>query len=273
MASTRSQSTSTPGKQAASQGNSTNSSNRHPGISPPVEVESNKRKRHSTSQTKYQPTVDSDDEDDDDDQDDNDESPYEDEQTAPPPKKQRSRTKRSTPMTQNKAKKLEAEIRRLKSLVTEQKKQLADVTTESILNARKGSKEIWDLTKITTEFKGLSKDVKNWTKKYSISKPISSLTDIEKERFLSECLDVSGTYFNVFSEADFPTIQILPKGAPLLLEGFIFAWATSYLIERRFFFLDDALKDHEEKPHNAHLQVKSYEEKFESFARELEKSK
>ncbi|OKL57612.1 hypothetical protein UA08_07294 [Talaromyces atroroseus] len=197
----------------------------------------------------------------------------EDDPSYEPSKKTRpdTRGKASPTSKGNDIKKLEAEIRKWKNKSKDQQKQLVKVTTESILNARRGSKEIWDLTKIETEFKNVNRDIKNWIKKYGITRQISSLPDAKKKEFLSECRDVSAIYFSVFAENDFSAIETLSKGAYMLLEGFLFAWTCSYLIQRRFIFLDEALKDHNARPKHELLQVGNYEEKFDSFAAELGK--
>jgi hypothetical protein len=162
---------------------------------------------------------------------------------------------------------------RLKRLESEKKileGSLKSVTRESVLNARRGAKGVWDQAKIETEFKNLKRDVKNWVKKYGTTKKLSTFSDGVKRDVLSAC--ASDCYQKVFAEEDFDLIQELPKGAQLLLEGFLYAYSIYYLIARPFLFVDAVLQEHS-RPNSAILSFGNYETVFEEFAHSLAECK
>lgn len=143
---------------------------------------------------------------------------------------------------------------------------LKAVTKESVLNARRGAKGAWDHGKIETEFKNVKRDVKNWVKKYGTTKKLSTFSDTFKKDILSAC--TADQYQNVFSEDNFGIIQELPKGAQLLLEGFLYAQSNYNLIIRPFLFIDAVLQEHSH-PSSAITAFGNYEKLFEEFADSL----
>lgn len=246
-----------------------------------IEIRSSKRKR---SPTTTRPTGRKGDEDQESSgEDDDEEDPlYEESKTS---KKPRKSTQRKAPATSKRAnsddeveklkleiKELNKQSRELKSENQKLHKSLKSVTTESILNARKGSKELWDLDKMRTILKGLSKEIKNWVKKHGISKTVACLDAASKEAILSSCSNATVIPFDIFAENDFRAIQDLPRGAQLLLEGYLYAHASYYLIKRPFIFLDEGLENHDSRPKQDLLKIGFFEKNFELFAAELEKS-
>ncbi|PCG93693.1 Hypothetical protein PENO1_079540 [Penicillium occitanis (nom. inval.)] len=145
---------------------------------------------------------------------------------------------------------------------------LKNVTKESVLNARRGAKGVWDQSKVETEWKILKRDIKSWVKKHGTTRKILTFSDDAKKDILSTC--VSDCYREVFSEDNFGIIQELPKGAQLLLEGFLYAHAVQYLIARPFLFVDSVLQEHS-MPSKAILGFGNYETMFEDFAESLAK--
>lgn len=99
-----------------------------------------------------------------------------------------------------------------KTLGTQLKKveaSLKSVTKESVLNARRGTKGVWDQGKIEAEWKNLKKDIKSWVKKHGIAKKISTLSDSAKEEILSaRALHCDG---GIFSEDNFNIIENLQR--------------------------------------------------------------
>jgi hypothetical protein len=171
---------------------------------------------------------------------------------------------------QDRNKKIEAEKKTLQSKLTKLEASLKNVTKQSVLNARKGAKGVWDQRKIDTEFKSLKRDIKNWVKKYGTAKKILTFSDGDKKDILSACdLD---QYRVVFSKDDFDTIQELPKGAQLLLEGFLYAYSIYHLVNRPFLFVDAVLQVHC-RPNGGILAFGNYENVFEKFADTLAECK
>lgn len=189
-----------------------------------------------------------------------------------------SKKRQRTSSAKSKENDLGAEVRQLKSQIKslEAKNKnlmtsLKAVTKESILNARKGGKDVWDLGKIEGEFKKLNKEVKNWAKRHATTRKISSLPGSKVEDMLSIYNDdlLSGSYQNVFSKHGLSTIENLPRGAQLLLEGLLFACICSTLIARPFIFMDTALKEIIGAGSREFLEFGCYEKTFEKFARDL----
>lgn len=147
---------------------------------------------------------------------------------------------------------------------------LKKVTTESVLNARSGTKGVWDQAKIEAEFKTVKRDVKSWVKKYGTTQMISTFSNGAKKDIASACN--TEQYRGVFSVDDFADIQELPKGAQLLLEGFLYGQSVYNLIDRPFLFVDAVLQEHSH-PNKALSAVGNYEQLFDDFAESLEACK
>lgn len=171
---------------------------------------------------------------------------------------------------QDRNKKKEDKKQTLQSKLTKLEASLKNVTKQSVLNARKGAKGVWDQGKIDTEFKILKRDIKNWVKKYGTAKKISTFSAGDKNDILSAC--DSDQYWEVFSKDDFDTIQELPKGAQLLLEGFLYAHSIYHLINRPFLFVDAVLQVHSH-PNSGILAFGDFESVFEEFADRLAECK
>lgn len=162
---------------------------------------------------------------------------------------------------------------RIKDLETQKKeleRKLKRVTTESVLNARRGAKATWDQAKIQMEFIILKRDIKSWVKKYGTTRKISAFSEGVKNEILSAC--DSDCYREVYSEDNFAIIQELPKGAQLLLEGFLYAHSVYHLIARPFLFIDAVLQEHS-RPNTALLSFGNYESMFDEFAQNLAECK
>lgn len=171
----------------------------------------------------------------------------------------------------------QASFKQLQGLLKKSEKQrkdlqskLIEVTKESVLNSRSGTKGVWDQAKIQAEFKTVKKDIKNWIKKYGTTKMISTFSDTIRKDISLAC--TTEEYRRVFSVDDLPDIQELPKGAQLLLEGFLYAQSTYHLINRPFLFVDAVLQEHSH-PNSAILAFGKYETQFEDFAENLRKCK
>ena len=182
---------------------------------------------------------------------------------VPNPKQKRARKSPSTNSQATWKKDLQDRIKDLEG-------KLKKVTKESVLNARRGAKGVWDQSKIETEWKFLKRDIKSWVKKHGTTRKILTFSDGEKKDILSAC--ASDCYQEVFSEDDFAIIQELPKGAQLLLEGFLYAHSIFYLIGRPFLFVDAVLQEHSH-PSTALLAFGNYESVFEDFAQNLAECK
>jgi hypothetical protein len=171
---------------------------------------------------------------------------------------------------QDRNKKIEVEKKTLQSKLTKLEASLKNVTKQSVLNARKGAKGVWDQGKIDTEFKSLKRDIKNWVKKYGTAKKISTFSERDKNDILLAC--DSDQYREVFPKDDFDTIQELPKGAQLLLEGFLYAHSIYYLVNRPFLFVDAVLQVHSH-PNSGILTFGDFESVFQEFANHLAECK
>lgn len=158
----------------------------------------------------------------------------------------------------------------LQERIKDLERKLKRVTTESVLNARRGAKGTWDQAKIEMEFKILKRDIKSWVKKYGTTRKISTCSEGVKDEILSAC--DSDCYREVFSEDNFAIIQVLPKGAQLLLEGFLYAHCVYHLIARPFLFVDAVLQEHS-RPNTALLSFGNYECMFDEFAQNLAECK
>ncbi|KAE8548763.1 hypothetical protein TMatcc_010385 [Talaromyces marneffei ATCC 18224] len=167
---------------------------------------------------------------------------------------------------QNRIKDLETLKKTLGTKIGKLETAVKNVTKESVLNARKGTKGVWDKAKMQTEFINLKRDIKNWVKRYGTTTKISAFPDAHKKDILSACeID---QYREVFSKGDFDAIQELSKGAHLLLEGFLYAQAVHVLVSRPFVFIDAMFQEHS-RPNNTILGYGNNEHLFAEFAEGL----
>ncbi|KAH8694056.1 hypothetical protein BGW36DRAFT_454592 [Talaromyces proteolyticus] len=186
-----------------------------------------------------------------------------------PKKPRQTNTRSRKTQTKQAVKKTDSKDAIWKELQKTQKK-LDEVVVESIQNARKGGRGLWDDTRINTAMENIVKETRTWVDRWVMKKNVPDLINPDEKNIMSyNDQETRNLYKATFFNSDLPKIKTLSKGGELLLEAILLNFICQQFLGRQFAFLDTVVKEQGMKKNP--LYADYYERAFYDLALSIKK--